>query len=121
MGLWRTSTTAALIEKRAHPGRVLLVPFEMLVTNTRAAMETVTSFLGLDVPEIALVPTFNGSRIKAHSSFAVRDYGVLHEPVERASMLEPALAQQIDELCGDLYDVALQGCRSPTSASASTT
>jgi hypothetical protein len=106
--VWRASTQAALAAKRDYGDQVLLIRFEQLVRDTRETMEAITSFLGIDLPEIALVPTFNGSPISAASSFDVEEHGVLQAPAERGSSLEPATAAKVDALAGDDYQAALK-------------
>jgi hypothetical protein len=70
-------------------------------------MEAITAFLDIDLPEIALVPTFNGRPIRANSGFAVHEYGVVREPADRGLTLESAVAKEIDELAGSVYEEAL--------------
>jgi hypothetical protein len=105
--LWRASTLASLSAKRDYGDRVLLVRFDTLAKDTRAAMGTITSFLDIDLPEIALVPTFNGHPIRANSGFAVPGYGVLQGPADRGSTLDAAIGELIDELVGSVYEEAL--------------
>jgi hypothetical protein len=116
MELWCGSVSASLAASEAHPDHVLLVPFEALVRDTRDAMARVTSFLDIELDDVCLQPTFNNNPIKAHSSFAVRDYGVLSQPGDRASRLDPEIAEEIDRLSADVYEAALEKATATLSA-----
>jgi hypothetical protein len=79
-------------------------------------MARVTSFLDIELDDVCLQPTFNNNPIKAHSSFAVRDYGVLSQPGDRASRLDPEIAEEIDRLSADVYEAALEKATATLSA-----
>ena len=105
---WRDSTLAALEAKREHPDGVVLVSFERLVQDTRRTMQSITALLDLDLPEIALRPTFNGRPIKADSSFPVAEHGVLRAPAIRGSTLSTSDAKQIHDLVGSVHEAAME-------------
>jgi hypothetical protein len=97
--LWRASTQGAVAAKREYGEQVLLVSFERLVRYTRETLAAITSFLEIELPEVALVSTSDGSLgfEAEHDTF----------PAERATTLEPEIAAQIDELTAEDYRTVL--------------
>jgi hypothetical protein len=107
MPAWRESVEALLDARERHGDRVRLVRFERLVAEPAAVMAELCEYLGLELPPVATVPTFNGRPIRANSSFPVTGTGVLAEPARRGGGLGPEVQQAVQEQAGDLYDRAL--------------
>jgi hypothetical protein len=107
LGRWRQSAEATLAVAESYPGRGLVVTYEQLALETEATMTRLAELLGIELTPTLLAPTFNGRPIRANSSAAVRQHGVLHD---RASAyrdrLDEATIARIDELADDLYERA---------------
>jgi len=105
MHWWQESAQAMRRNKRQYGERVCLLSFEDLVGKTEAVMRYLAEYVGIKFDEILLAPTFNKSPIKANSSYPVKTYGVIHEPVTRhLEMLTKAEIEAIENLTGDLYE-----------------
>jgi hypothetical protein len=94
LGLWRSSTEAALDE------RVVAVTYDRLVEQTEDVMAGLTERIGIAMSAALLQPTFNGRPIRANSAEEVTQYGVL------ATRERPAGDPRVAELAGDLYEQA---------------
>jgi len=106
--LWRQSALSLLEAREAYGAeRVRLVNFERLVSDTRATMAELTDWLGIDLPPIATVPTFNTRPIRANSSFDVAGHGVLEEAAHRDDALPNDQRETILQLAGDVHERAL--------------
>jgi hypothetical protein len=84
MALWKASTQATLDSQARYGSAVYVLAFKDLLSDTEGTMWRLATYLGLDFPATLLKPTFNGRPIKADSSFAVKEYGVLQAPLHRA-------------------------------------
>jgi hypothetical protein len=102
---WRAATELQLQAKERYGERVLLLTFEQLVTQTERTMRALAGWLDIEFDPILTEPTFNGFSIKANSSFAVSNHGVLHEPLDNwREALSDEEAGIIDARTRDLYE-----------------
>jgi hypothetical protein len=100
--LWLACNRMILDGLRDHPGLIMLVELEDLVTRTEEVMRQVAGFLGLDFEPVLLKPTFNGMDIASDSSFEPR-YGVDPSSRDRSGDVEPQARALIEERTGPLY------------------
>jgi hypothetical protein len=98
LGLWRESAEAAL------DGRVVVVTYERLVSDTEEAMTRIAERIGIAMSPVLLAPTFNGRPIRANSAEEVAQHGILRS--RRESSLDPQTKGRVAELAGDLYERA---------------
>lgn len=104
LALWRRSTEGILENRRTHGERVHLLRFEDLLGDTEPTMRRLAGELGLAWSEALLAPTFNGSPIRANSSFAVEGFGVLADPARRhLEALDPAERAAVERSVGELH------------------
>ena len=89
--------------ERYGPARVRVVRFEDLIGRTEPVMRSVAEFAGIDFDPVLLEPTFNGEPIRANSSFAVAEAGILSAPLERRTALSEAEREAIDREAGALH------------------
>jgi Sulfotransferase family len=102
---WEESAQAMRRNKHKYGERVCLLSFENLVDKTEAVMRYLADYVGIKFDEILLTPTFNKCPIKANSSYKVKTYGVIHEPVTRhLEILTKAEIETIENLTGELYE-----------------
>ncbi len=108
LNFWLASTEAIRAARRQHGRSVHVLKFEDLVTDTEGTMRRLADYLGIDFDPCLLAPTFNGLPIKADSSYRVRDYGVITDPVTRhREVLTAAEVARIEELTAEAYGAAL--------------
>jgi Sulfotransferase family len=117
LGAWVQSTHATIDAKERYGDRVFVLAFEDLVENTWPVMERLAHYVGVEVHQRLLEPTFNGFRIKATSAFPVSDYGIIRDPVDRSSALGGEEATLVEERAGDTYRHALSLAGYPLAAS----
>ena len=107
IGLWRTSTEAAIEAAARWPDRVAVLSYEELLEDTEATMTRLAARIGIAMTSELLVPTFNSRPIRANSSAAVERTGII---AERGSAFREALSAdeiaQVERLAGDLYERA---------------
>lgn len=104
LALWRESTEGILKNRRRHGARVHLLRFEGLLGETEPTMRRLARELGLTWSATLLEPTFNGAPIRANSSFAVEEFGVLQSPTRRhLEALAPEELAAIDRAVGELH------------------
>jgi Sulfotransferase family len=102
---WRRSVEAGLTAAERYGDRVVLLTYEQLVLDTEATMRDLAERLGLTISPALLTPSFNGRPIRANSSYAVDQHGVLADRVDvYRRELDADTIARIDELAGDLYD-----------------
>jgi hypothetical protein len=106
--LWLRLARSLAEAKTRDPGRVVILPYERLVTDTEAVMRSLAKRLGITWSPILLEPTFNGMPIKADSSFEVAGFGVRREPVERGSTLASGVAAKIERAAAETYGQLLE-------------
>lgn len=104
---WCNSAESIVRNKARFGDRVIVLRFEDLVGKTEPTMRHLARELGIAFNPILLEPTFNGQTIRANSSFAVEQSGVIKAPLERANMLSDAERGLIEGRCRGLYDSAL--------------
>jgi hypothetical protein len=105
--LWRESTEAGLAAQERFGDRVVLLTYERLVQAPEQTMQTVAERVGISMQPVLLEPTFNGRPIRANSSAGVGRRGIVAERADAHKQeLDPAIAEQIDALAGDLYERA---------------
>jgi hypothetical protein len=105
---WRAAVTAQLgAVERYGRDKVFILTFRQLLTETESVMHSLANWLGIRFDPILLQPTFNTMPIKANSSFAVADQGVLGAPLEnwRQFFTEDEGAE-LDEATADLVALA---------------
>jgi hypothetical protein len=108
IGRWKRSTEAALANRERYGSRVHVSRFEHLLGDTEATMRELAEFLHLPFHDILARPTFQGMDIRANSSFANDDKGVVAGPLQRAKELSREDAAAIEEETGELYEVVLK-------------
>ncbi len=101
--LWQASTLAALQLQKS--GRnVLVVIFEDLVARPREIMTALCCDLGIAFSEKLLTPTFNGMPIRADTSFAAPNPGILADALDRSSHVAPEDAAFMEAHCRGIYE-----------------
>jgi hypothetical protein len=109
IGEWRTSTLAAVEEKRRRPDCVILLSYEQLVREPERVMRGLAARLGLAFVETLLVPTFNGLPIRADSSGPVDAYGILAGRADaHRGTLSADEGARIDRAAGEAHAQALE-------------
>ncbi len=104
---WCTSAEAILRNRANFSDRVLVIRFEDLVGETEATMRWLANALEIEFEPTLLSPTFNTGEMKANSSFAVKNSGVISAPLEREAMLSDSERRTIEKNCAALYDAVL--------------
>jgi hypothetical protein len=99
---WRRSTRSSLEALELYGDRTILVSFEHLVQETEPLMRRLAERIGLTFSEDLVVPTFNGRPIRAASSGAVHEYGVLRDPI-RPPELDAETEAVIERGTAELY------------------
>jgi hypothetical protein len=103
---WRASGEAILRNRERYGDRVVVMRFEDLIGRTAGTMRALARELEIDYLAILAEPTFNGTPMRANSSFAVAGAGIIAAPLEREAMLSEAEQGLVDRLCRDLYERA---------------
>ena len=104
VAIWSESARAMLRGlERYGPARVRVMRFEDLIGRTEPVMRSVAEFAGIDFDPVLLEPTFNGEPIRANSSFAVAEAGILSAPLERRTALSEDEREAIDREAGALH------------------
>ena len=100
----------AMIRNKSDYGdQVFIIRFEDLISVPESVMQGVSEYLGIGFSESLIAPTFNGSPIKANSSFEVKEHGVIADPVRRYSeSLNSHEAKEIEKETWDLYERVLK-------------
>jgi len=106
--LWKTSTEAALRNKKKYGERVCIVRFEDLVSKTEVVMLYIANFLKINFDDILLVPTFNKSPIRANTSFNDEQQGIVSSTLSRYKMLSGEELKIIEEMTEDIYSMTLK-------------
>ena len=105
---WNESAQAMLRNKELYGDRIRLLKFEDLVGDTEAVMRYLSKFLDIEFEDILVVPTFNKSSIKAHTSFKVENHGILKGTKLRYKTLTESELDTIEEMTADIYSRALK-------------
>ncbi|MCP4602712.1 MAG: sulfotransferase [Proteobacteria bacterium] len=108
INIWEASARAMLSSKRRYGDRVHLISFEGLIMNTEKSMREAARFLGAAFDNALLSPTFQGMPIRADSSFNVKEYGVIRDPVERPVNLKKDEVSFIEDCAMDLHREVLE-------------
>lgn len=106
--LWKTSTEAALRNKKKYGERVCIVRFEDLVSKTEDVMFYMADFLMINFDDILLVPTFNKCPIRANTSFHDEQHGIVASTLSRHKMLSEEELKIIKEMTEDTYSMILK-------------
>jgi hypothetical protein len=104
---WNESAQAMLRNKKLYGDRIRLLKFEDLVAKTEAVMRYLANYLDIEYEDILVIPTFNQSPIKAHTSFKVENHGILDGTQSRYKTLTASELNTIEEMTGDIYSRAL--------------
>jgi hypothetical protein len=104
---WCQSAESIVRNKARFGDRVIVLRFEDLIGKIEPTMRYLARDLSIAFHPILLEPTFNGQAIRANSSFAVEQSGVIIAPLTRANMLSEAERQLIEGRCRGLYESAL--------------
>jgi hypothetical protein len=103
--LWRRSAEAGIEAKEQFGERVLLLTYEELVLETERTMSLVADRIGITFSPVLLTPTFNSRPIRANSSYAVEQHGVISERVDGyRKTLDAETIALVEELAGDVYE-----------------
>ena len=81
---------------------------EDLVAETETVMRFLAEFLDIEFDDILLIPTFNKSPIKAHTSFKVENHGILQGTQSRYKTLTESELDIIEGMTADIYSKALK-------------
>jgi hypothetical protein len=84
-----------------------VILFEDLVKRTPDVMRNLAGWLQIEFRSELLEPTFNSMPIRASSSFAVNDYGIVADPVTRDQRLDAKEEETIARTLDPLYQRAL--------------
>jgi len=104
MKLWTESVQAYIRNYQAHPGRVILLDFDTLISKTAATMRKVCAQVGLDYHDSLTRPTFNGLPIAANSSFQTKESGkIIAEVTNRGNELNAEDTAFIEKQAGDIH------------------
>ena len=106
--LWKTSTKAALRNKKKYRERVCIVRFEDLVSKTESVMSYMADFLRINFDNILLVPTFNKCPIRANTSFNAEQHGIVANTLSRYKMLSEEELKIIEKMTEDIYSMILK-------------
>jgi Sulfotransferase family len=105
IGRWRQSAQAALDARERHGERVVVITYEDLVLETEPVMRRLAEKIGISMAPILLEPTFNGRSIRANSSDAVSDYGVVAgRTTAYRAVLSPETIEEVQTRAGGLYE-----------------
>lgn len=104
MGVWRHSAASSMAMAERLPGRVLVTTYERLAGDTEATMRRIARFLGIAFRPSLLQPTFLGRKLRPNSSFAVAEYGVNQQGIDRSADLDPAERAFIEREALPLYE-----------------
>ena len=100
---WCSSAESMLRNRSRYDDRVIIVRFEDIVADTEVTMRALADLLGMSWAPILIEPTFNSELMRANSSFAVENAGIIEGPLEREAMLSADERALIDARCSDLY------------------
>lgn len=103
---WSSSTRSMIRNRKTYGNSVIIVPFEQLISNTRAVMQQMCAALELEFDAALLVPTFNRETMRANSSFAVEGSGIIQNPLSR--VLADAEKTKVSASALQLYEEAFQ-------------
>ena len=68
MARWTESTVATIRARKQYPGKVLVIQFESIITDTAEIMKQICDHVGISFSNKLLRPTFNGLDIRSNSS-----------------------------------------------------
>ncbi len=106
--LWLTATKACIRNIKNYPGRVVLLDFHQLISNTEGTMRRVCERIRLDYSPSLTRPTFNELPIRSNSSFDQEAAGQIMQSVKRrGDELSAEDTAYIQEKTGDIYREAL--------------
>lgn len=103
LAMWRESAQSILRNSERFGDRVIVVTFEQLVGDTERTMRALCASLGIAFEPVLLEPTFNGSPMKANSSFGAESGGIIEAPLARAAGLSDDESELIERECVPLY------------------
>jgi len=107
LGLWYESTQAMIRNKEKFGERVCIIKFEDLVSRTEPVMRHLAYFLDIQFDEILVTPTFNGSPIRANTSFEIKQSGILNGTLTRYKTLTDDELEIIDKMTKEEYQKVL--------------
>jgi len=107
LGLWRESTQAMTRNREKFGERVCIIKFEDLVSRTEPVMRHLAYFLDIQFDEILVTPTFNGSPIRANTSFEIKQSGILNGTLTRYKTLTDDELEIIDKMTKEEYQKVL--------------
>jgi hypothetical protein len=105
--LWNQSATSSIKIVDKYPNKSKLLIFEELLMQPQKTMKMVSDFIGIDFTETLLMPSFNGMRIKANTSFQAKSFGINKEPSDRRSYLDSKEIEAISDNYSKLYNEAV--------------
>jgi hypothetical protein len=100
---WVEATEAVREWKEERGDAVAIVAFDRLIRYTRATIERVSAFLGLELDPAFLTPTINGLPARANSSFMTKGHDVAKDPLDRRKSLSSTEVRWIERKAGPLY------------------
>ena len=101
--LWQASALAALQLQKSGRKTVLVI-FEDLLAHTQKIMTALCQHLGLAFSERILEPTFNGSPIRADTSFAAPHPGLLADALDRSRHVTQKDTAFMETHCRAIYE-----------------
>ena len=105
--LWRQSAEAMLRNKERYGERVCILTFEDLIYKTDAVMRYLSKFLEIRFDDCLLVPSFNKCPIKANTSFAEPQHGIIESTLNRYKTLSKEQLEIIETTTRELYQAVL--------------
>jgi len=104
---WLESARASIRNKEKYGEKVCIIRFEDLITKTESVMRYLSSFLGIEFNDIMLRPTFNGSPIRANTSFELEKEKIVVSTLYRYKTLKPEDLDMIQTMTAKDYDLVL--------------
>ena len=96
LGVWRRSAEGMRRNAERYPGKVTLLEFERLISDTETVMRRFARRLGLDYDPTLAIPTFNGEPLESNSTFTTVkgfvDDSVLKRDAGEAPGMAPCVA-----------------------------
>ena len=104
---WLESVQASIRNKEKYGEKVCIIRFEDLVSKTELVMRHLSGFLGIEFKDIMLRPTFNGSPIRANTSFELEKEKIVVSTLYRYKTLSPEDLDMIQTMTAKDYERVL--------------
>jgi len=101
---WNDNAQGMLRNKQKYGDLVCIILFEDLIRSTEAVMRYLADFLGIELDDILLTPTFNKTPVKPNTSFNLEKPGIMFSALERHKNLSRAESRFVDEITRETYE-----------------